>query len=166
MEQHATSRDESSSAAAPPSAAATEQNAAASAAAAPFGVATVSSEGVTPIQVSPPQMVAIRRRRGKRRRSRADKAETPQRRAYIALLCVVFVLMAIAAVKPIRQTVYNGVHSIWPGMERAGIGLEVIALVLAGLILLYLMPGMEERILRLINGGGTNKRSSDSSKRR
>lgn len=100
-------------------------------------------------------MVAVRRRRsgsrGKRSgRSKADKLETPQRRAYLGLLCFVLLLMAIAAVKGIRQTVYTWLHSISPALEKAGVGLEVIALVLAGLVLVYLMPGMEERILRLV----------------
>lgn len=153
MEQQATSRNASTKEDAPATLTAGEAPETHAASATPFGV-VVAPEMVTPIQVSPPEMVAIRRRR-RRRRSRADKAETPQRRAYIALLCVVFVLMAIAAIKSVRQTLYNGLHSISPTLARHGIGLEVIALVLAGLILLYLMPGMEDRIVRLVSG---NKR--------
>lgn len=144
MELHATSRNETS-----PTGNASPTT----------GAAAPAPEMVTPVEISPSQMVVVRRRRGKRR-SRADKAQTPQRRAYIVLLCVVFVLMAVAAVKPMRRTVYNTVHSLWPGMAHSGISIEVVALVLAGLVLLYLMPGMEERILGLLNGGGNTKRNN------
>ena len=94
-------------------------------------------------------MVAVRRRSRRRRRNRADKNDTPQRKAYVVLLGVVFVLMAMVIIKPVRKAVYDGLHSISPALARAGVGFETIALVLAGLILLYLMPGMEERVLRL-----------------
>ena len=103
---------------------------------------------VVPIEVSPPQMVAVRRR-SRRRRSRRDKNDTPQRKAYVLLLCVVFALMTMAIIRPVREAIYQFLHSLSPALAGAGIGFEAVALVLAGLILLYLMPGMEERILRL-----------------
>ena len=93
-------------------------------------------------------MVAVRRRSRRRRSSHPDRAETPLRRFYIALLCVVVLLTSFAILKPLRDAVNGWVASVAPVLGHLGISLEVVALIIAGLVLLYLMPGMEDRILR------------------
>lgn len=107
--------------------------------------AAVSGETDAPVE-----MIAVRRRSRRRRRNHPSRLETPQRRVYIILLCVVVLLTSFAVVKPLHEAVYNWVKFVAPVLGHMGISLEVIALILAGLVLLYLMPGMEDRILRLL----------------
>ena len=98
--------------------------------------------------VQPPKMVAVKRRT--RRRS----AATPVKRKVLIIListfCVLVVLIAIpgasSIVKKFLRMIFHGI-TISP---------EVIALLLAGSALLFLLPGVEDKILTAL---GLRKKS-------
>jgi hypothetical protein len=107
-----------------------------------------------------------RRRRRRRRRTAANR-DVPQRRIQIFMLCVVIVLLILAVSgfelpKFWRPTgVYVGTPTPSPTSAPSGgsggfpfhIGkprLEVVALGVAALLLAYQIPGVEDKVLRVL----------------
>jgi hypothetical protein len=108
------------------------------------------------------------RRRRHRRRRRSVKNERTERRLRFFLLVTVGLLIFVAAGRTQLRGVGKGfIDTIRPYIPVSTIkslmSYEVIALVLAALILLYLMPGVEDRVLRAL--GLKKERRSRSSHR-
>jgi hypothetical protein len=104
------------------------------------------------------------RRRRRRRRRRSVRNETTGRRLRIFLFATVVLLVIVALTGgEFRQSVRGVADSVRHILPVAAIKsmfrLEIFALILAALILLYLMPGVEDRVLRAL-GLKKERRSS------
>jgi hypothetical protein len=103
------------------------------------------SEVEEPLPVSvapqdPPKMVAVRRRRGRRRTT-----EPAVKRKTLNILLVVFaVAFIVAAVPMVRQPLLHYVRQLASASRPP---VEVLALGFAGLVLIYLLPGVEDKVL-------------------
>jgi lysylphosphatidylglycerol synthetase-like protein (DUF2156 family) len=84
-------------------------------------------------------MVAVRRRKGRRR------SDPPVKRRVLSVLLTVFAgLLLLVAIPGARNAVRKALHSVSASIH---ISPEVIALVVAGLALLFLLPGVEDKVL-------------------
>lgn len=93
-------------------------------------------------------MVAVRRRTRRRR------SAPPVRRKTLSVLLVCFVVVFIlAAVPELRNAIASYLHQLFGGKRMP---VEVVALLLAGLVLVYLIPGVEDKVLVAV---GLRKRS-------
>ena len=94
----------------------------------------------------------ILRRRRRRRRRRSAAKNTPTQRIHYFLLGVIGLLIVLSLLGPqFRQQAIGSLRHLLPHVAvDLGRRFEVIALVVAGLILLYLTPGVEDKVLRLL----------------
>lgn len=101
---------------------------------------------------------ALRRRR-RRRRRRSLKTDNPERRIRIFLLALVVVLLILAITGAQAGSWLKGIlASAKSSGQFHGLGeiarkfmrWDVIALIVAAIVLLYLQPGVEEKILRYL----------------
>ncbi len=119
----------------------------------------------TSVQVISTEDDPLRRRR--RRRRRSAQRDAPQKRIHIFLLGIV-VLLIVTAVSGFAFPKYFGRVGVYVGTTpkpgepapppaqpnpikeavRTMMRTEVLALVGAGVILIYLIPGVEEKVLR------------------
>jgi hypothetical protein len=95
------------------------------------------------------------RRRRRRRRRRSVRTESTERRLRFFLLGTVVLLIAVALTGGELRKSFSGVTDfLRPYIPIASIKsmmrLEIFALIIAALILLYLMPGVEDKILRTL----------------
>lgn len=106
---------------------------------------------------APPRMVSVIRR--KRRRAKVDPRTLRLRLVLLAFVAGLLVLALAGG--DLRREIGASVRVLLPAFTQgAQASLEVVVLVFAGLILLYLMPGVEERVLKALGV----KRSSSSSR--
>ena len=107
--------------------------------------------------------VVVRRRKGRRRR-RQLQAEGPQQRFRLILFVVVILLMIITLTgNGIRHSVsgfFGRVRDMIPAAAIKTVARpEVVLLLLAAIILIYLMiPGLEEKALRFFGIRTTRRR--------
>lgn len=105
--------------------------------------------------ITPPKMVAVRKRTRRRR------SDPPVKRKTLNFLLVSFALVFIlAAVPEIRSAVISYGHQLVGGKRMPA---EVVALLLAGLVLIYLIPGVEDKVLIAV---GLRKPSRSRNSRR
>ncbi|WP_309696367.1 hypothetical protein [Armatimonas sp.] len=98
--------------------------------------------------VEPPKMVAVKRRT--RRRSGA----TPVKRKVLVVLVTTFVVLLFLILIPgASSTVRKFLHTLFRGVH---ISPELGALMIAGTVLLFLIPGVDEKILTIL---GLRKKS-------
>lgn len=96
----------------------------------------------------PPKMVAVRRRTRRRR------GEAPVKRKTLIFLVVSFILVFLmVAIPELRKATLSFMR---PLTSRTRIPAEAWALILAGLALLTLIPGVEDKILTML---GLKKKS-------
>jgi|GEM_PF-6676266 hypothetical protein len=115
------------------------------------------------IVVEDPAEDETSRRRRRRRRRRSLKEEGPEKKIRVFLLFLVIVLLIIAVsgaqltpwiknvindIRPIAQS--SGLTAFVKGILRTLLRIDVIALILAGMILFYMLPGNEEKIQRAL----------------
>jgi hypothetical protein len=117
-----------------------------------YNTAVMSQEEESPVAKNlpeqPTKMVAVRRRTRRRR------GESPVKRKTLIFLVVSFVLVFLmVAVPELRNAVLGFMR---PLTSRTRIPAEVWALILAGLALLTLIPGVEDKILTVL---GLKKKS-------
>lgn len=107
----------------------------------------------------------LRRRRRRRRRRSVDK-DVPQRRVQIFLLCIVIVLMALALMGSENLPKFWGPDPNYVATGNPGDAppppaknfpfnlkrppFEIIALGVAALLLVYQIPGVEDKIMRAL----------------
>jgi hypothetical protein len=85
-------------------------------------------------------MVAVRRRTGRRRRT-----DPPIKRKVLVVLVVTFVALLVMTAVP---AVHHGVKSMMRSFSsQVHISPEMGALMIAGLALLFLIPGVEDKVL-------------------
>ncbi len=94
-----------------------------------------------PILVQPPKMVAVRRRTKKRR------SDPPIKRRNLYFLVFSFVTVLIMVAVPGVRQMLSGARS---SMGKTHVPPEIWALALAGIALLYLIPGVENTILTVL----------------
>lgn len=83
-------------------------------------------------------MVAVRRRKGRRR------TDPPVKRRTLTIMVLSFVtVLTLVAVPGVRHSLAG----VRPLISKTHIAPEVWALLLAGVALLFLIPGVEERVL-------------------
>jgi hypothetical protein len=99
---------------------------------------------------SKPEMIAIRRRRKRRRSRSVAKVDPRYRRIHLALLITVAFLLIVSVtgntVRDAFLAILVRIRDTFHGMHQ--MRLEVVALIIAFLILLYLTPGVEDYVLR------------------
>ncbi|WP_395095100.1 hypothetical protein [Armatimonas sp.] len=92
--------------------------------------------------VEPPKMVAVKRRT--RRRS----AVTPVKRKVLMVLVTTFVVLLFLILIPgASNTARKFLHTLFRGVH---ISPELGALMIAGIVLLFLIPGVDEKILTIL----------------
>ena len=103
------------------------------------------------------------RRRRRRRRRRQESANPLTQRVQVVLFSVIIVLLVVTAFVPASTRhafMDNARRHLVPNMTVSLNGkFEVVALLVAALILLYLMPGVEEKVLKTL-GLRQDKKSS------
>jgi hypothetical protein len=113
--------------------------------------ATVAAAAVP--SASRPGYVAVRKRK-KRRRSSPPPAAEPIRSGsvHLVLLALIGALIVLSlAGQGLRAQIIASLRGLAPSLGRfASYRFELIALIIAGLVVLYLMPGVEERVLGLL----------------
>jgi hypothetical protein len=113
-------------------------------------------------QTSPDSDQARRRRRRRRRRSVRNETTALRMRLFLLVTVVLLIFVALTG-SQFRQSVRGIVDSVRHIIPVAAIKsffrLEIFALVLAVLVIIYLMPGVEERVLRAL-GLKKERRSS------
>lgn len=95
------------------------------------------------------------RRRRRRRRRRSIQQETASKGTRLFLIAVIVLLLIVAVTGgEIRKSlgpVLQSARALVPfAALKSVFRLETFALIVAALILVYLMPGMEEKILRAV----------------
>ena len=103
------------------------------------------------------------RRRRRRRRRRQESANPFGQRVQIVLFSIIIALLVVTAFVPAKMRhdfMDNARRHLVPNMSVSLNGkFEVVALLVAALILLYLMPGVEEKVLKTL-GLRQDKKSS------
>ncbi|GAB4451329.1 MAG: hypothetical protein OHK0029_00280 [Armatimonadaceae bacterium] len=114
------------------------------------------------------------RRRRRRRRRRSLKADGPEKRIRLFLFGLVIVLLIVAVTgAQVGAWLKDSLVVAKPWLKNSGLvdlvkkflRWEVIALVIAGVILLYLQPEVEERVLKALGIKKERNRRSSSSRR-
>jgi hypothetical protein len=119
--------------------------------------------GVKYVSSSHPGMVAVRRR-SKRRRRRTNSADVRSRQIRIGLLILIVGLIAFRLTgHSVHQFTNNALKQIFRPIYNlvVGVNFEIIALVIAAAVIIYLTPGVEDSVLRVFG----IKRSANSRRR-
>lgn len=97
-----------------------------------------------------PVVYEVRRRR-RRRRRRHDVASTPAARLHYALLALIGILFVFSLLPNVGHKAIDSLRHMLPHFAiNIGGHLEVVALAIAALVVLYFTPGVEERVLRAL----------------
>lgn len=111
-----------------------------------------SAPSVPPADAADEAGYEVVRRRRRRRRRRRDTADTPSARIHMILLGVIALLLIGSILgQGYRRKFIDSVRHLLPNFAGdLSRRLEIVALVVAALILIYLTPGVEERVLRFL----------------
>ncbi|GEM_PF-4720310 len=94
-----------------------------------------------------PAMVAVRRRRRRRRRTAPVPPQTARLRVALLVLVTGLILLTLVG-GDVRRQIGAFLKSILPSITGLPfLRFEVIALLFAALIILYLLPGVEDKVL-------------------
>ena len=105
------------------------------------------------LPVEPPKMVAVKRRTRRRR-----SATPVKRKVLIVLLTTFVVLLFLILIPGASSGARKFLHSTFRGVH---ISPELGALMIAGVVLLFLIPGVDEKILTIL-GLRQTRRSRNS----
>ncbi len=84
------------------------------------------------------------------------------RRLYTVIGATVVALFLMIN-KPANEALQNAIHAVLP---KLNVRLEVIALGIAGIIWIYLTPGVEDRVLRFFKIRSEQKKAAERRRRR
>jgi len=118
-------------------------------------------QGVQYVSSTRPGMVAVRRRSRRRRSSRTSTSDYRSRQIRIGLLILIVAMLAFnlsghsvhAFTYAIAKQVFRPIYGFVVGLH-----LEVVALVVAAAVLIYLTPGVEDSVLKVFGIKRTPKR--------
>jgi hypothetical protein len=113
---------------------------------------TAMGAGNADVSASSSSSDGMRRRRRRRRRRSVDTGNTPTTRMHLILLGIIGVLLVLSVLGPgyRRQAIASVRHLIPNVAVDISRRMEIVALIVAGLILVYLTPGVEDRVLRAL----------------
>jgi hypothetical protein len=126
--------------------------------------ATVATATETPLsQTDSSSSGEYERRRRRRRRKRQVKTESNERRTRIFLGVIVVLLVLVALTGGELRKLASGAKAfvmshIPIAALKSAFRLEVLALIAAALVLLYLMPGVEDKVLKTLGLRDDRKR--------
>lgn len=113
----------------------------------------MSSSSTVGTSSSDAEMTVVRKRKRRRRRKNAVTVDPRFRRIHMALLGIVLVLLVVAiSGNSLRDSILSIAHKFGGPIHSSirGIRLEVVALIVAAVILIYLTPGVEDQIFRML----------------